>query len=154
MAEYEYNTYGELALAPKKLRSYERGNEIRKVEIGYEKHELEDTATYKMISKVKNSRIGAMSTVALASVAIVLVMVACFRMASIFEITKQTRLLNKANTKSESHIALDENKVAGSLSYRDAKTVAESLNMKKYDKDDVIAIDMEGMEFTEVHYQE
>jgi len=56
MAEYEYNTYGELALAPKKLRSYERGNEIRKVEIGYEKHELEDTATYKMISKVKNSR--------------------------------------------------------------------------------------------------
>ena len=115
---------------------------------------IEETNTYKKLSGAMATSKSAVSTIVLLAVAITLAVIFIFRLASIFEINKRTKRLIKETTNIEAHLTLEENKVVGELSGRNASDIAAANQMKKTEKSDLVTVDTEGSEFTRVYYTE
>lgn len=149
-----YNINGQLALSPEVQKPWLENTRRAKIEKIYKMREISETTTYARLAGAKETSKSALSTIILTVFAIVLAGIFVLRLAGIFEINKRTKQLIKQNTNLTAHLTLEENKVIGELSGRNASEIAAKSRMKKIEKSDICKVDCENTEFTRVYYNE
>ena len=111
---------------------------------------ISDTETYRMIQESKKQKLSAAVSGALLLAFIVLGVACIMRYASIFDLTRNTRLLEKANTKAGNQLILDEHNREENES-ADVESVAARLGMVRATQKNAVEIDLSSSDFTSVY---
>jgi len=111
---------------------------------------ISDTETYRMIRESRRQKLSAAVSGALLLAFIVLGVACIMRYASIFDMTRNTRLLVSANTKAENQLILDEHD-REETEAADVDGIAARLGMVRASGRNAVEIDLSGGDFTSVY---
>lgn len=111
---------------------------------------ISDTETYRMIRESRAQKLSAAVSGALLFAFIVLGVLCVMRYASIFDLTRNTRLLVSANTKAENQLILDEHEREENET-ADVESIAARLGMVRATERNTVEIDLGSGAFTSVY---
>lgn len=111
---------------------------------------ISDTETYRMIRESRAQKLSAAVSGALLFVFIILGVLCVMRYASIFDLTRNTRLLVSANTKAENQLILDEHEREENET-ADVESIAARLGMVRATERNTVEIDLGSGAFTSVY---
>ena len=110
---------------------------------------VEDTATFRLLKNVGHFKAGAIFTVLVIICSILLGLVAVARYASIFDITRHTRILENENAKALSKLSSEKTN-AGIREEESVESIAARLGMVRPAASSVIEVELAGGEVTRV----
>ena len=111
---------------------------------------ISDTETYRMIRESRAQKLSAAVSGALLFAFIILGVLCVMRYASIFDLTRNTRLLVSANTKAENQLILDEHEREENET-ADVESIAARLGMVRATERNTVEIDLGSGAFTSVY---
>ena len=111
---------------------------------------VEDTSTYKLLKGIGHFKLGSIVTVIVIVTCVVLGIVCVMRYASIFDLTRHTRQIEKENAKQRNKITVESSSVdtGDSLS---VDSIAAKLGMVRPSEESIITIPLSGSDVTRVY---